>query len=117
ETPARVVINERTGTVVAGGNVQIGNVLVSHGTVQIRTQRTPFVSQPPPFSGGATVAGEINEAGLRENAAKNWAIPANTSVTDLTESLDRLGFSPRDIISIFKAIDKAGALKGKLIIM
>lgn len=117
ETPARVVINERTGTIVAGGDVEIGNVLVSHGNVEIRTQTTPFVSQPPPFSNGQTVAGSVNDVELKEGAAKNLVIEPDTKVTDLTESLNQLGFTPRDIISIFQAIEKAGALKGKLIIM
>ncbi len=117
QTPARVVINERTGTIVAGGSVKIGSVLVSHGSVEIRTQTTPFVSQPAPFSYGQTTTGAVNRAGLKEGAAKNMVLKKNTSVTDLAKSLDKLGFSPRDIISIFEAIDKAGALKGKLIIM
>lgn len=117
ETPARVVINERTGTIVAGGDVEIGNVLVSHGNIEIRTQTTPFVSQPPPFSNGQTVAGAVTEVDLKEGAAKNLVIDPDTKVTDLAESLNQLGFTPRDIISIFQAIEKAGALKGKLIIM
>jgi flagellar P-ring protein precursor FlgI len=117
QTPARVVINERTGTIVAGGSVKIGSVLVSHGSVEIRTQTTPFVSQPAPFSYGQTTAGAVNKAGLKEGAAKNMVLKKNTSVTDLAKSLNKLGFTPRDIISIFEAIDKAGALKGKLIIM
>lgn len=116
-TPARVVINERTGTIVAGGDVEIGNVLVSHGNIEIRTQTRPFVSQPPPFSNGQTVAGAVTDVDLKEGAAKNLVIEPDTKVTDLTESLNQLGFTPRDIISIFQAIEKAGALKGKLIIM
>ena len=53
ETVARVVINERTGTIVAGGDVVIDDVMISHGSIQVRTQNTPLVSQPPAFSGGA----------------------------------------------------------------
>jgi len=117
ETPARVVIDERTGTIVAGGNVKIGSVLVSHGNVEINTQARPFVSQPPPFSYGQTVAGQTNKVRLKENAAKNMVLKKTTRVTNLAKSLNKLGFSPRAIISIFQAIDKAGALKGKLIIM
>jgi flagellar P-ring protein precursor FlgI len=117
EVPARVVINERTGTVVAGGNVKIGSVLVSHGTVQIHTQMIPFVSQPAPFSYGQTVTGAMNKVGVKEGAAKNMVLQNNTDVATLANALNKLGFSPRDVISIFEAIDKAGALKGKLIIM
>ena len=117
ETPARVVINERTGTIVAGGNVQIGSVLVSHGNVEIRTQQTPFVSQPGAFSGGETVVGEVTGVELKENAAKNLVLEEDTNVTDLAESLNNLGFTPRDIISIFQAIARAGALQGELVIL
>lgn len=117
QVPARVVINERTGTIVAGGNIKIGKVLISHGTVEIRTQTIPFVSQPAPFSYGQTVTGAVNAAGLKEGAAKNMVLQENTTVETLAKSLNKLGFSPRDIISIFEAIDKAGALKGELIVM
>lgn len=117
DVPARVVINERTGTVVAGGEVMIGEVLVSHGNLQIRTQAAPFVSQPPPFSNGETVQGQITDVQMNEERAKNLVIEPNTRVTELSNSLTNLGLSPRDIISIFQAIDKAGALKGKLIVM
>ncbi|PWN05199.1 flagellar basal body P-ring protein FlgI [Rhodohalobacter mucosus] len=117
EVPARVVINERTGTVVAGGNVLIGEVLISHGTIQIRSQVTPFVSQPLPFTGGETVSGTATEVGMTEESARNIVLEPNTTVADLATSLNNLGFSPRDIISIMQAIDRAGALKGKLIVM
>lgn len=117
DTPARVVINERTGTIVAGGDVVIDEVLISHGNIQIQTQITPFVSQPAPFSNGNTVQGAIPEVGMSEEQAQNLVLEPDTRVTELSNSLNNLGLSPRDIISIFQAIDKAGALKGKLIVM
>lgn len=117
DAPARVVINERTGTIVAGGNVMIGSVLISHGNIQIQTQSTPFVSQPAPFSNGTTIKGQIPQVGIQEQSAKNFVIKSNTRVTDLAQMLTNLGLLPRDIIAIFQAIDKAGALKGKLVIM
>lgn len=117
ESPARVVINERTGTIVAGGDVVIDEVMVSHGSIRIQTQLTPFVSQPPPFSNGETVRGVIPRVKASEDQAKNLVIEPNTKVTELSQSLSDLGLSPRDIIAIFQAIDKAGALKGKLIVM
>lgn len=116
--PARVVINERTGTIVAGGNVRISEVMVSHGNVQIETQRTPFVSQPPPLSPqGQTVTGSIPRVNIGEQPAKTVVLEPNTNVTQLAASLNQLGLTPRDIIAIFQAIDRAGALKGKLVIM
>jgi len=117
EVPARVVINERTGTIVAGGNVLIKQVMISHGNIQISTQATPFVSQPAPFSNGNTVNGSIPQVGINEQLANNFVIKQDTKVTDLAQMLNNLGLSPRDIIAIFEAIDKAGALNGKLVIM
>ncbi|MDZ7772906.1 MAG: flagellar basal body P-ring protein FlgI [Balneolaceae bacterium] len=117
QTPARVVLNERTGTIVAGGDVVIGEVMISHGNIQIQTQVTPFVSQPPPLSGGETVQGEVTAVGITEESARNLVLQPDTRVTELATSLTNLGFSPKDIISIFQALDKAGALKGQLIVM
>jgi len=118
DMPARVVINERTGTVVAGGDVLIGEVLVSHGNIRIQSQVFPFVSQPLPFSrGGETVESATSEVAVTEESANNIVIDQDTRVVDLANSLNELGLSPKDIISIMQAIDKAGALKGKLIVM
>lgn len=117
DTPARVVINERTGTIVAGGSIRIDEVLISHGSVQIQTQRTPFVAQPAPLSMGQTVTGEVASAGIGESPAQTIVLEPNTTVTALAASLNDLGLTPRDIISIFQAIDRAGALRGTLIVM
>lgn len=117
DTPARVVINERTGTIVAGGKVTIDHTLISHGSIQVRTQVTPFISQPPPFSGGDTKVVPVPEVGVSEESAQNIVLEPETSVQQLAQSLNSLGLSPRDIISIFQALDKAGALRGELIVM
>ncbi len=117
EKPPRVVINERTGTIVAGGGVTIDDAMVSHGSVQVRTQVTPFVSQPPPFSGGETETVPVPQVGISEESAQNVVLEPDTDVQQLAEALDSLGLSPRDIISIFQALDRAGALQGELIVM
>lgn len=117
DVPARVVINERTGTVVAGGNVLIGEVLISHGTIRISSLTTPVISQPLPFTGGTTVESSINLLNVEEETARNILLSPDTNVADLSTSLNNLGLTPRDIISIFQAIDRAGALKGQLIVL
>jgi len=117
DSPARVVINERTGTIVAGGNVVIDEVMVSHGSIQVRTQVTPFISQPPPLSGGETTVVPVPEVGISEESAQTVVLEPETTVAQLAVSLNSLGLSPRDIISIFQAMDRAGALRGKLIVM
>ncbi|WP_421774955.1 flagellar basal body P-ring protein FlgI [Gracilimonas sp.] len=117
QSPAKVVINERTGTIVAGGEVVIDDVMISHGNIQVRTQVTPYVSQPPAFSGGETQVFDVPEAGISEQAAQTIVLEPETNVQQLAGSLNALGLSPRDIISIFQALDRAGVLRGKLIVM
>ncbi len=116
---ARVVINERTGTIVAGGNVRIGEVMISHGNLTIHVKRTPIISQPvAPFSNaGQTVVEYQTETIVREGEAKTAVIKPTTTITDLASALNELGMRPRDIIAIFQAIKEAGALTAKLIIM
>ena len=115
---ARVVINERTGTVVAGGNVIISEVLISHGDLTIHTQMRPVISQPSPLSEeGETVVEKVTKTTAEETEPKTGVIPTTTSVHDLAAALNEMGLKPRDIIAIFQAVKQAGALNAKLIIM
>jgi len=117
DIPARVVINERTGTIVAGGKVIIDEAMISHGNIQVRTQVTPYISQPPTLSGGETRVVPVPQVGISEQSAQTIVLDPETTVQQLAGSLNSLGLSPRDVISIFQALDRAGALRGKLIVM
>lgn len=117
DSPARVVINERTGTIVAGGEVLVDDAMISHGSVQVRTQVRPFVSQPNPFGQGETVVVPVPEVAVSESAAQTLVLEPETTVQQLAGSLSQLGLTPRDIISIFQALDRAGSLRGQLIVM
>ena len=116
---ARVVINERTGTIVAGGNVRINEVMISHGSLTIHIRRTPVISQPTaPFSNaGRTVVEYMTETTIQESQGNAAVLPNTTTVNELAAGLNELGLRPRDIIAIFQAIKQAGALNAKLIIM
>lgn len=117
DVPARVVVNERTGTIVAGGDVRINEVMVTYGSLVISTQETPFVSQPEPFSEtGETVAGAAGAATVTEEGTRSLVLPPNTDVNELAAALNELGLTARDVIAIFQAIDRAAALQGELII-
>jgi len=117
DVEARVVINERTGTIVAGGNVQIDEVMISHGNLTIHTMSSPVISQPAPFSRvGRTVVTRVTQTTAEEGEAKTAVIQKTTTVSELASALNTLGLKPRDIIAIFQAIKEAGALKAKLII-
>lgn len=117
DAPARFVINERTGTIVAGGNVRISEVMVTYGSLVISTQADQFVSQPPAFSEGSTVQGTVNSAAIQESVARSVVLPPNTDVATLAATLNELGLTARDIIAVFQAIDRAGALQGELVIL
>ena len=114
---ARIVINERTGTIVAGGSVIIDNVMISHGNLQVRTQLTPVISQPNAFSGGETQVLNLPQTEINEEIAQTIILEPETTVQELSVSLNTLGLTPRDIISIFQALDRAGVLRGELIVM
>ncbi len=117
DVPARVVINERTGTIVAGGGVRIGEVMVTYGSIVIATQAEPFVSQPAPLSQGETVEGTVGTASVEEEGSRSVVLPPNTDVNELAAALNELGLTARDVIAIFQAIDRAGALQGELVIL
>ncbi len=115
---ARVVINERTGTIVAGGMVTIDEVMISHGNLTIHTRQRPIISQPQAFSSqGQTVVAPVTETTAYENEARTAVVKQTTSVSELAAALNELGLKPRDIISIFQAIEQAGALRAKLVIL
>jgi flagellar P-ring protein precursor FlgI len=117
DVPARIVINERTGTIVSGGNVRISEVMVTYGSVVVSTQTDPFVSQPGPFSRGETLAGAAGSAEVAEEGTRSVVLRPNTDVNQLAAALNELGLTARDVIAIFQAIDRANALQGELIIL
>jgi flagellar P-ring protein precursor FlgI len=115
---ARVVINERTGTIVAGGEVNISEIMVSHGNLTIHTKRTPLISQPAPFSErGRTVVSGMSETTVQIDEARTVVISNTVTVSDIASALNQLGVKPRDIIAIFQAVKEAGALQAELVIM
>jgi flagellar P-ring protein precursor FlgI len=116
DLPARVVINERTGTIVVGGEVIIKPCQVAHGSLSIEIAITPVVSQPPPFSPGETVRGEVAEVVVTEGLA--YLMPVEgTSAGDVAMALNKLKITPLDMIAIFQALREAGALEADLEIM
>ncbi len=114
--PARVVINERTGTLVIGGDVIIRPCQVAHGNLTLEVATTPIVSQPAPFTEGETVVTEITD--LRVTQESGFLMPVQgTSASDVAMALNALKVTPRDMISIFQALRQAGALDADVEIM
>jgi len=116
DVPARVVINERTGTVVIGGNVRILPVALSHGNLTVTITTEYQVSQPPPLSSGETVVVPQQEVKVEEEPARLFKVESGNTIDDLVRALNALGVTPRDLVAILQAIKKAGALQGELII-
>ncbi|KMQ51238.1 Flagellar P-ring protein FlgI [Chitinispirillum alkaliphilum] len=114
---ARVVMNERTGTIVAGGDVTISQVAVTHGGIKVEVVNIPEVVQPNPFSLGTTEIVPSPAILVDETDAEMVVLDGTTNVTDLAQALNSLGVTPRDIIAILQAINEAGALHGQLVVM
>lgn len=114
DAPARVVINERTGTVVIGENVRISRVLITHSNLTVITVETPQVSQPAPFSEGETVVVPRTEIDVTEDGIAVTEVEPNITVGDLAFALNTLGVAPRDLSSIFQQLKESGALHAEL---
>ena len=115
---ARVVINERTGTVVVGGSVVLGPASVAHANLDVTISTALAVSQPSAFSrGGRTVIVPNTELDVSEEKEELKAIPATTTVDDLVKALNALGASPRDLMQILQALERAGALRAEIEVM
>ena len=111
---ARVVVSERTGTVVAGERVRIRAVAVAQGGLQISIAVQPQVSQPSAFGQGQTMLANTERVLAKEEARGAVALPATSSVADLAKALNTLGATPRDLIAILEAMKAAGALDAEL---
>jgi flagellar P-ring protein precursor FlgI len=114
---AKVVLNERTGTVVSGQNVKIQPVTITHGSLNITIRNYPIVSQPEAFSQGKTEVVNNLIPYASQDSTNTVAIQGASNVQEVAAALNSLKVSPRDIISIFQALKEAGALMAELIIM
>jgi flagellar P-ring protein precursor FlgI len=118
DVEARVVINERTGTVVVGGHVRLGPAAVAHGNLSVRISTRFEVSQPAPFSRNGDTAVVPNEqVDVQEGTARLVALEEGTSLDAVVRALNVLGASPRDVIAIVQALSTAGALMAKIVVM
>jgi flagellar P-ring protein precursor FlgI len=118
DTAARVILNERTGTVIMGQDVRISPVAIAHGTLQVEVKTDFGVSQPQPFSDGQTVVVPDSQIVATEGQKRSLAV-LQTGVTlgQLVGGLNALGVTPQDLIAVLEAIKAAGALQGELVIM
>lgn len=133
DSVAKVIVNERTGTVVIGENVRISKVAVAHGNLSIQIKETKEVSQPLPFSpkgggsapvqmdggvivspGGSTVVTPKSDVAVSEEKTRLLLVPDGRTIGELVSGLNAIGVTPRDLITILQAMKAAGALQAEL---
>ena len=115
---AKIVINERTGTLVAGGDIRIQPATVSHGNLNVRVEAQNSVSQPTPFSRtGRTQTVRNSQVDVDDTGTGVVSLPPTTTADELAAALNGLGVEPRDLISIFQALKEVGAIPARMVIL
>lgn len=117
EIPARVIVDQRSGTIVMGQDVRISRVAVSQGNLTIRIEEAPLVVQPNPFAEGETIVIPRTDAEIQEEPGIGLAeLQGGTNLSEVIAGLNALGVAPRDMIDILKSIKAAGALHAEFIV-
>nr|HDM58845.1 flagellar biosynthesis protein FlgA [Bacillota bacterium] len=114
DSTARVVIDERTGTVVIGRDVQVDTVAIAHGNLNVVIKTEAEVSQPYPESAGQTVVTPKTSVQVNEEKQRLLLMEHAVTIQDVVAGLNAIGVSPRDLIAILQAIKSAGALRAEL---
>lgn len=116
ETRARVIVDQRSGTIVMGADVRISRVAVAQGNLTLRVEEAPVVVQPNPFSQGETVVVPRSTAGIEKGGTGLAEVAGGTSLSDVVAGLNALGVAPHDMIDILKTINAAGALHADFVV-
>ena len=113
QNAAKVVVDEKTGTIVIGKDVKLARVAIAHGNLQVTIQESMDVSQPNAFAQGTTVASPVTDLMSREEA-RNLVLIEGATLQELVDGLNAIGASPRDLISILRALKSSGSLYADL---
>ena len=114
ENSARIVVNSRTGTIVIGSNVKLKPVAVTHGGLTVTVTEDPRVSQPNSFSQGQTTVVPDSAINVTEKKGNMFKLDTGATLDDLVRAINQVGLAPGDLMSVLEALDKAGAIDGKL---
>ncbi len=117
DSPARVVVNERTGTIVLGKDVRVSPVAILHGNLSVEVQTTQTVSQPQGLSQGTTEVTTQTKVSAKEEKARTVVLKQGATVEELVRALSAIGSTPRDIIAILQSLHSAGALEAEVEVM
>lgn len=116
ETRARVVVDQRSGTIVMGADVRISRVAVAQGNLTLRVEESPLVSQPNPFAEGETVVVPRSNASIAKDGTGLAEVRGGTDLAEVVAGLNALGVAPHDMIDILKSINAAGALHAEFVV-
>ncbi|MBO5650429.1 MAG: flagellar basal body P-ring protein FlgI [Selenomonas sp.] len=111
---AKIVVNERTGTIVMGGDVTVDEIAITQGGLSIRVQKSENANQPEPFSYGTTIVTKKSDVEVTEDKASTVVLPATANINDIVGALNAVGATPRDTISILQAMKASGAIHAEL---
>ncbi len=114
DRPARIVINERTGTIVMGKDVKITPVAIMHGALSVEIRTRLEVSQPGPMSNGTTQVVPQTTVDANDPKAKSLVLEKGATVEELVRALQAIGSTPRDVLAILQAMRAAGALEAEI---
>lgn len=114
---AKIVVNSRTGTIVVGNLVRLRPVAVTHGGLTVTVAEDPQVSQPNAFSQGQTVVVPNTNINVQEKNVPMFKLDTGTTLDDLVRAVNEVGLAPGDLMSVLEALDQAGAIEGKLVVI
>ncbi len=117
ETPARVIVNSRTGTVVINSAVRLSPAAISQGKLVVRIGEKPSVSQPAPLSQGQTAVQQSSTIAADEEGGHVALLRPGASLARIVDALNQLGVSPSDLVAILEALKQAGALKAEMVVI
>lgn len=117
ETPARVIINSRTGTVVINSAVRLSAAAISHGKLTVRIEEQPRVIQPQPFARGQTAIEESSAISVEQQGEAVAMFNPGASLAQIVDALNLLGVTPPDLVAILEALKQAGALKAEMVVI
>ena len=118
ETPARVIVNSRTGTVVINSAVRLSPAAVSHGKLVVRIDEDPMVVQPAPFSQGRTAVEQSTTIGVEEQGGDHLSVVnGGANLSEIVDALNMLGVGAADLVVILEALKQAGALKAEMVVI
>ena len=117
DTPAKIIIDERSGIIVMGRDVRVSTVAIAQGNLTVSVSETPQVSQPAPFSRGRTTTVPRTRLGVQEDGRKLALVRESISLQQLVDGLNALGIGPRDMIAILQAVKGSGAIQADIEVM